>query len=162
MRYRGGEGRSRACCCLSPEEPHCWFKVVALNLDPRCLITVLTLSQVNNPLGAILLLLVYSLPPTSSSFRKQLWVSLHLPDPCWVGIQLKESIKTAWWGVPVVAQWLTNPTRNNEVSGSIPGLAQEVKHLALPWAVVYVADAAGIPCCCGCGVGRQLQLWLDR
>ena len=25
-------------------------------------------------------------------------------------------------GVPVVAQWLTNPTRNHEVAGSIPGL----------------------------------------
>ena len=27
-------------------------------------------------------------------------------------------------GVPVVAQWLTNPTKNHEVAGSIPGLAQ--------------------------------------
>ena len=26
--------------------------------------------------------------------------------------------------VPIVAQWLTNPTRNHEVAGSIPGLAQ--------------------------------------
>ena len=30
-------------------------------------------------------------------------------------------------GVPVVAQWLTNPTRNHEVVGSIPALAQWVK-----------------------------------
>ena len=35
-------------------------------------------------------------------------------------------------GVPVVAQWLTNPTRNHEVVASIPGLAQWVKVLALP------------------------------
>ena len=35
-------------------------------------------------------------------------------------------------GVPVVVQWLTNPTRNHEVSGSITALAQWVKDLALP------------------------------
>ena len=35
-------------------------------------------------------------------------------------------------GVPIVAQWLTNPTGNREVVGPIPGLAQWVKDLALP------------------------------
>ena len=35
-------------------------------------------------------------------------------------------------GVPVVTQWLTNPTGNHEVVGSIPGLAQWVKDLVLP------------------------------
>ena len=30
-------------------------------------------------------------------------------------------------GVPIVAQWLTNPTRNHEVAGWIPGLAQWIK-----------------------------------
>ena len=39
-------------------------------------------------------------------------------------------------GVPIVAQWLTNPTRNYEVADLVPGLAQWVKDLVLPYAVV--------------------------
>jgi len=35
-------------------------------------------------------------------------------------------------GFPVVAQWLTNPTKNHEVVGLIPGLAQRVMDLAFP------------------------------
>ena len=35
-----------------------------------------------------------------------------------------------------MAQWLTNPTRNYEVMGWIPGLAQWVKDVALLQAVV--------------------------
>ena len=40
--------------------------------------------------------------------------------------------KVAYTGVPVVAQWLTNPTRNHEVAGSVPALAQWVNDPALP------------------------------
>ena len=34
-------------------------------------------------------------------------------------------------GVPVVVQWLTNPTRNHEVAGLVPALAQWVNDPAL-------------------------------
>ena len=40
--------------------------------------------------------------------------------------------KKSFAGVPVVAQWLTNPTRNHEVAGSVPALAQWVNDPALP------------------------------
>ena len=39
--------------------------------------------------------------------------------------------KNGHLGVPVVAQWLMNPTRNHEVAGSVPALAQWVNDPAL-------------------------------
>ena len=43
------------------------------------------------------------------------------------GRRLELNLKMCLLGVPLVAQRLTNPTRNDEVAGSIPGLAQWVK-----------------------------------
>ena len=62
-------------------------------------------------------------------------------------------------GVPAGAQGLRNPTCLQEDSSLIPGLAQWVKDPAWPWAVVWVADVAGI--LCYCGVGGWLQLYFD-
>ena len=45
------------------------------------------------------------------------------------------SFKNGLGGVPVMAQWLTNPLGIHGGMGMIPGLAQWVEDLALPWAV---------------------------
>ena len=52
--------------------------------------------------------------------------STHPPNTVKNMITKKKAI-----GVPVVAQWLTNPTRNQEVAGLIPALAQWVNDPAL-------------------------------
>ena len=44
----------------------------------------------------------------------------------------KIGTKTPNVRVPIVAQWLMNPTRNPEVMGSVPALAQWVNDPALP------------------------------
>ena len=60
-------------------------------------------------------------------------------------------VLSTFTGVPVVGQqkwtWLV-PMRMRIRSLVL----LRVKDPALPWAVVWVADAAWIPCCCGCGV----------
>ena len=42
------------------------------------------------------------------------------------------TINNLYLGVPVVAQWLMNPTKNHEVAGSVPALAECVSDPALP------------------------------
>ena len=45
-------------------------------------------------------------------------------------------------GVPIVAQEVKNSTRIHKDVGSIPGVSQQVKDVALPLAEVQVSDAA--------------------
>ena len=62
-------------------------------------------------------------------------------------------LKNKSGGVPVVAQWLTNPTRNHEVAGSVPALAQ------------WVNERSGVAVSCGVGCRRGSDpalLWLWR
>ena len=57
-----------------------------------------------------------------------------------------------------MTQWLTNPTRNHEVGGSIPGTTQWAEDPVLLRAVMQIRDTAQIPRCSGSGVGQPLQL----
>ena len=60
-------------------------------------------------------------------------------------------LKNICFGSSYCGSVVTNPTSIHEDMGSIAGLAQWVKDLALPWTVVWVADTAWIWHCRGCG-----------
>ena len=87
--------------------------------------------------------ITYSLKFVSSNFPYSPNHSTSLKTPLLINLAifctlrmaqtiLYKNIKKKKKGVPVVAQWLTNPTRNHEVAGSVPALAQWVDDLALP------------------------------
>ena len=71
------------------------------------------------------LLWLWCRPVATAPIRPLAW-ELHMPH-----MQPSKDIINKH-GVPVVAQWLTNPTRNHEVAGSVPALAQWVQDPALP------------------------------
>ena len=66
-----------------------------------------------------------------------------------------------WAGVPIVAQWVKNPTSIHANADSFPGLAQWVKGSGVAVSGGIGRRPALIWCGCGCGVVWQLQLGFD-
>ena len=81
----------------------------------------------------------HSLYPFGNSLNN-LFINVCLDDIthkwfCWVSLKINDFIcraclENGYFRVPIMAQWLRNPTSTHEDSGSIPGLAQWVKDLA--------------------------------
>ena len=53
-------------------------------------------------------------------------------------LEFQTHLRKEFMGVPIVAQWIKNPSSIHEDSGSIPGLGQWVKGLALSKAAVQM------------------------
>ena len=61
--------------------------------------------------------------------------------------------RDTWGRISHCGSVVMNLTSIYEDSGSTPGPTHQVRHLALPWVMVYFTDTAQIWCCCGCSVG---------
>ena len=71
--------------------------------------------------------------PETSTFQTSAKISINVQIVRWKndGTYCQPNFENKL-GVPVVAQWLTNLTRNHEVAGSVPALAQWLNHPVLP------------------------------
>ena len=103
--------------------------------------------------------LVFTSPPGGTASRK---LSFLEPTPKtslpWKSKKLSLLKNQSSEGSSHCGSVETNPISLHEDASLIPGLPRWVKDPVLRWAVVYVADTAQIPRCCGCGEGWQLQL----